>query len=229
MSGMEGLTIVVPMLNEEGAAQAVVTELFESFAQHGRELTVVCVNDGSTDGTQEILEVLEARHEGLICLRHGRREGYGAAIRSGLAIATTDLVGWMDGDGQYDPQDLLELLCQIDQGAVAAIGVRTERADPSHRRSLGRLGSSIAGRICGQRLADADAGLKVFDRRMVDLRNVRSHGSYISTEVLRRAVKSGDVAQVPISHRERRSGSQTGASPRVLGQLAVDYLRCVRT
>lgn len=228
LMGSGELTVVIPMLNEQGAAEGVVSELFQAFESGAYAVKVVCVNDGSTDRTQAVLDELESRNAGLVCLRHDRRQGYGAAIRTGLSAATTDLVGWMDGDGQYDPRDFHELLSRIDAGASGAIGVRTKRADPGHRRALGKVGSFVASRICGLDLVDADAGLKLFDRRTVDLSDLRSNGSYISTEVLRRASGNGYVAQVPIHHRERMSGLQTGASLRVLAHLAVDYLRCVK-
>lgn len=219
------VTVVLPMLNEAGSAEKVVLELMAAFSESDRELHVVCVNDGSTDQTGAVLARLSDAHENVDVATHAHRHGYGAAIRTGLTNATTPLVGWMDGDGQYDPSDFDLLLAEIDAGAVGAIGVRVDRADETYRTVLGKAGSLLASIICRQKLHDADAGIKVFDRTAVDLQRLRSRGSYISTEVLGRAFRSGHVQQVSVSHRPREEGQQTGASPMVLFGLVSDFVR----
>lgn len=225
LSNFQDLTIVIPMLNEQASAHDVVRRLVDSFGQTERNLTIVCVNDGSTDKTQEVLGSLAATYPEVEIRSHARRLGYGCAIRTGLSSATTDLVGWMDGDGQYEPTDLHHLIDAIESGAAGAIGIRTKRADGPHRRVLGRAGSVLASIICRHRLHDADAGLKVFVRSHVTVDELRSHGGFISTEVLRKVLVSGNVAQVPISHLSREQGKQTGASARVLWGMIVDFSR----
>ncbi len=229
MTDGEAITVVVPMLNEEASAAAVVGALFAAFGGTELELHVVCVNDGSTDRTQQLLEKLAQVHPRMTICRHDKRRGYGAAIRTGLQAAQTSLVGWMDGDGQYEPSDIRRLIESLGTETVGAIGVRTYRADGPHRRILGRAGSILASLLCRHRLADIDAGLKVFDSRRVDLTDLKSNGGYISTEALQRALRCGGVKQIPIVHQERTAGTPTGASPRVLSGLLVDFVRCTTT
>lgn len=219
--------MVLPMLNESSSAARVVDRLFGAFETSDRALFVVCVDDGSTDQTASVLDRLQERHPRLDVVTHETCGGYGAAIRSGLARAATPIVGWMDADGQYEPADLHELIAALDGEVVGAVGVRVRRADELYRKWLGSAGTLLASLICGSNLRDADAGLKVFRSELVDLEDLRSNGSFISTEVLRRSLAVGRVAQLEIDHFPREFGEQTGASVRVLAGLVFDFVRCI--
>jgi len=225
MTIVRQISIVLPMLNEEANAARVVEELIAAFSASEWDLNVVAVNDGSDDNTGQIVNDLSAQYAIVRAAHHETRRGYGAAIRTGLAMSESRVIGWMDGDGQYDPRDFMQLLTHLEQGAIGAIGVRSERADPGHRRILGHSGTRLASRIVGTELRDADTGIKVFDRDAVQVRELKANGSFISTEVLSRAITHGEVVQMDVSPRPRTAGKQTGASPRVLYGLLRDFLR----
>lgn len=212
------------MLNEAGNVNHVLHELLDCFEPGA--IRVVCVDDGSTDATSELVQRVSAQNPWVELRTHPRRRGYGAAIATGLEGSATRIVGWMDGDGQYDPRDLLVLQHHVIDGAAAAIGTRIDRADASWRRVLGMAGTALARRITSVALEDADAGIKLFDTDRVDLDGLRSTGSYVSTEAVGRASRVGRIDQVPVNHRPRHSGHQTGASPRVLAGLVADFVRC---
>lgn len=220
------MTLAIPMLNEEGNVDSVLDETFSALASWGLSLQVVCVDDGSSDGTLARLRSRAASEPRLRVEAHRSRRGYGAAIRTGLTQANTEIVGWMDGDAQYDPSDLLELEQALKGDVVAAVGVRQDRADGPIRLALGRLGTGIARTIVRERLLDADAGIKLFRASSLEPSSLRADGSYISTEALRRVRGCGEITQIPVTHRARIAGKQSGASLSVLAGLGRDFIRC---
>lgn len=222
------LTIVLPVFNEVGNVEEVVADLQAAVAPMVGSLQLVCVDDGSSDGTAQVLANEAKRWPNLCVVSHATNRGYGVAIRSGLGQASTRYVGWMDADGQYEASDVCVLFERLTIAGVAiAAGVRQQRADSLGRRLLGRVGSAVAGRIVGLRLPDADAGLKVFDSDKIAVTKLRSNGGYVSTELFCVGAESG-VVMVPISHRSRATGAQTGASPTTLWGLILDFWRLRR-
>src|SRR5205807_934593 len=96
------------------------------------------VNDGSTDGTQAILDRLASSFSDLVILGHAENRGYGATLTSGCDRATRDVLGFMDSDGQFRASDLSLLIPHLAAVPFVA-GVRMRRADPAIRLANGFL------------------------------------------------------------------------------------------
>ncbi len=226
-----GLSLVVPFWNEETAAPDMLAELLDAIDNLPvADVEVICVDDGSTDATSSILSAVAAADGRVRVITHRRRQGYGAALASGFDAARHSLVGFLDGDGQYDPTDLTVLLTAIRPGdglsnVVAVFGVRVARADPAARRLLGKSGTRFVSMLLGRRLADVNAGMKLFDTNLVDLTGLKSTGGFVSTELAARAITAGDLTELPVTHRPRSGGRQTGATITVLAGLVVDAVR----
>jgi len=225
-----GLSLVVPFWNEETVAAEMLAELLDAITNLPvNDVEVVCVDDGSTDDTSTILAAAVAADGRVRVLTHRRRRGYGAALASGFDAARHSLVGYVDGDGQYDPTDLTVLLTALQPAGEASniasvFGVRVARADPAARRLLGSIGTRFVSMLLGKRIADINAGMKLFDTNLVDLTGLRSSGGFISTELAGRAIDAGDITEMPVKHRPRTGGRQTGASIGVLAGLVVDAI-----
>lgn len=129
------LAVVIPALNEAGNIGALVRETLACVPKDAlREIVVV--DDGSEDDTPAEVQALLGAIPQLRYIRHGRRAGQSAAVRTGVRTATAPIIATMDGDGQNDPRDIVNLaalLGQADRSTVAlAGGVRvTRRADSS--------------------------------------------------------------------------------------------------
>ena len=189
------VAIVVPAFNESRVIFAVVTDL----SAYG---TLIVVNDGSTDNTEQL-----ARDAGAIVVSHELNRGYDKALASGLERALAggfDFAITADGDGQHKPANMETVLCKLSDGADLVVGIRDR-----FQRFSENLFSILAKRLWG--ISDPLCGMKGY--RLSKLRSVDSLHSYssIGTELLIRAVRSGwSIKQVPISTYDRKDQSRFG-------------------
>src|SRR6185436_12663028 len=121
---------------------------------------VVVVDDGSTDATAALVSALAAGDPRVRLIRHGRRCGYGAALRTGFAAARFDWVVVWDADGQFDLCDLDRLAAHADTADVI-VGRRARRSDPQGRVVLGALWSALVRGVLAVRVRDIDCGFKL--------------------------------------------------------------------
>jgi len=197
------LSIIVPALNEERTLQSVLERVLAT--PHEKE--VIVVDDGSTDSTPAILSRLKAQH-GITVIRHPGRQGKGAALRSGFAKATGDIVIVQDADGEYQPEEYGELIRPIERGwADVVYGSRFVGA---HRVFLfsHRLGNwavnAVANLLYDTTLSDLETGFKAFRREVLQGLGLRSKDFRIEVELTAKVFKRGfRVYEVPISYSGR--------------------------
>jgi len=160
------LSVVIAVYNEAENVAAVVAELTAALAGL-QPFETVFVDDGSTDATADQLMALSAAHPALRLLRHDRRCGKTAALRTGVAAARAEWVATMDGDGQNDPADIpgmLELGLAAVGSAPLVAGIRVRRNDPLSRRLATRLANGFRQAVLADHCPDTGCGLKAFRR-----------------------------------------------------------------
>ena len=114
---MTSISVFFPAYNDAPSIANLVEKAFRGAARAGLDFEVIVVNDGSTDGTADVLAGLEKRYgEAFRTVTHPENRGYGAALRSGFAAARKDFVFYTDGDGQYDVGELPKLLDRMEAG-----------------------------------------------------------------------------------------------------------------
>ncbi len=209
------LSFVLPAFNEaENIAHAV--RHCVAVGERLGDFEVIVVDDGSHDATREVVDALAAQDPRIRTLHHLRNRGYGAALRSGLLAARMERVFFTDADLQFDVSEVESLLAWADRYGIVA-GYRAPRRDPLGRRLLGWTWSRLVGALFDLDVRDVDCAFKVFDRRIFDRISIQSLGALINTEILVRARAEGfRILQVPVTHRPRRAGEQSGANPRVV-------------
>ena len=109
------ISVIIPMKNEAGNVGPLLAEIAAALA--GRSFEVVCINDGSTDGTEAELQRLQTQFAWLRQLKHARSCGQSSALRTGIWAARGAIVVTLDGDGQNDPAFLPQMVDALERGA----------------------------------------------------------------------------------------------------------------
>ncbi len=211
---MKSITVAMPAYNEAENIEAMVEDVIQMMDPLADDYEVIVVDDGSHDGTAQVVKSLEQRYPQVRLVQHEVNQGYGAAVFSGLTNASKELVFFTDSDRQFDLQEIHKLLDLIDQ-ADLIVGYRAPRRDPFMRKLNGWGWSALVTLLFGYTARDIDCAFKLMHRTVIErLKDkVASRGATFSAEFLIRAKRDGfRIREVPLhGHRPRVAGSQTGA------------------
>lgn len=175
--------------------------------------TVLLVDDGSEDGTAAVAERAMGNDASrLRVVRHQRKLGYGLTVGDGLRAATTDFIGFMDGDGQFDPSDLDQLAGLVGDFDLVA-GWRERRADPGYRLLIAGVFNLLVRALYGIRFRDIDCGLKLMRRPVLEnAAPLLARSALLNTELYFKTQRAGmRIKQVPVRHLPRIAGVRSGA------------------
>ena len=197
-----------PAYNDAPSLPSLVGKAFETLESCTRDFEVIVVNDGSRDETAAVLGELGRKHgERLRVITHARNRGYGAALRSGIAAATKDLVFYTDGDGQYDVGELPKLLERMEPDVALVNGYKLSRSDPWRRIWIGRLYNRFARWLFGVRLRDIDCDFRLMRRRQLQQIHLESTSGTICLELVKNLeMGGGRIEEVGVSHYPRLYG-----------------------
>jgi glycosyltransferase involved in cell wall biosynthesis len=208
--------LVFPVFDEELNIGVLLDTALDVAPQLATDFEIVVVDDGSRDGSAREVHARAAADRRIRMVRHPSNLGYGAALRSGLREARGELVFFSDADLQFDLRELAALLHHTESFDVVA-GYRAPRRDPVGRCLLAWGWGLLVRMLFGLPVRDIDCAFKVFRRPVLESMPIASIGAFVNTEILVRARHAGyRIRQVPVSHRRRRHGRQSGANPRVI-------------
>jgi glycosyltransferase involved in cell wall biosynthesis len=210
----ETLSILIPVFNEEGNLSLLYEKLVTVLKKAGRPYEVIFVDDGSSDGSLEILLDLRDKNPNIKIISFSRNFGQTAALSAGIDFSKGDIIIPMDGDLQNDPEDILTLLQKIEEGYDVVSGWRKGRRDPFLTR---RLPSIIANKIIswigGVYLHDYGCTLKAYRRDI--LKNIRLYGEMHRFIPIYAQWIGARVSEIPVRHFSRGSGSSKYGISRV--------------
>ncbi len=197
------LSLVVPVRDERENLEPLVRELDQVLEPAANGIEILFVDDGSRDGSREIIARLshERPHVRGLRLREGR--GQTAALDAGFKAARGRFVVTLDGDLQNDPRDIGRLVAALAEHD-AAVGYRAARHDPWTRRIAARLANALRNALTGDDIIDTGCSLKAFRREC--LLGLQLHdGMHRFLPTLLR-LQGRSVVQLPVGHRPRRAG-----------------------
>lgn len=214
--GFSSISVVFPAYNEKDNIERAVAQAREAASKYFRDVEIIVVNDGSEDGTREILRALADEHPDVVAIDHPTNRGYGAALSSGIYRATKDLIFFTDSDLQFDLHEIEKLLHWVDSYDIV-VGYRVDRADNFMRRFNAFGWNKLVQLVLGVKLRDIDCAFKVFRREVFDEIRIDSVGAMVNTEIFLLAQQlKVSVKEVPVSHFPREAGEQSGANLRVI-------------
>jgi glycosyltransferase involved in cell wall biosynthesis len=205
------LSILIPIYNE----RATVLELIQSVQAVPFEKEIIAVDDGSTDGTRDLLPQVEKN--GVIVLYHERNQGKGAAIQTGLKRATGDIIVIQDADMEYDPRDYTQLVQPIVEGRAKVVyGSRflgPRMAMFFWHMLANKALTLMTNLLYDAILSDMETGYKAFRADVIKSMTLRSRRFDFEPEVTAKVLKHRiRIFEVPISYygREYSEGKKIG-------------------
>lgn len=204
----EGISAFFPAYNDAPSLPGLLRRAFAALEQATDDFEVIVVNDGSRDDTAAVLERLRQElGPRLRIITHERNRGYGAALRSGFAAATKELVFYTDGDGQYDPAEIHLLLEKWRPEVGLVNGYKRLRQDPWHRILIGRAYNFVARLLFRIRIRDIDCDFRLIRRSLMDHLVLESTSGTICLELVRKIEMTGcPVGEVGVNHYARLHG-----------------------
>ncbi len=216
------LSVVIPVYNEEESLPLLYQQIHEALSTLERAYEIIVVDDGSSDGSFEVLTRLHRQDPRLKVIRFRRNFGQTAALAAGFAYASGEIIVSLDGDLQNDPADIPRLVAKLEEGYDLVSGWRANRQDPLLRR---RLPSQIANRVISLttkvKLHDYGCTLKALRKEM-------AKGLMLYGEMHRFIpALAGDlgavITEIPVNHRSRQRGRSKYGLTRTL-RVILDLL-----
>jgi glycosyltransferase involved in cell wall biosynthesis len=217
------LSFFFPAYNDGGTIASLVIRTLQAAARLTPDFEVLVINDGSADATAEIADELARTYPQVRVIHHERNRGYGGALRSGFASASKDLIGYTDGDAQYDPGELEVLWMQLSPEVDMVTGYKISRSDPWYRIVIGRVYHHTVKLLFRLRVRDVDCDFRLMRREIFERVHLEGDTGVICLEMMRKIQDAGfRVREVPVHHYHRAHGRSQFFNIRRLISTAVD-------
>jgi glycosyltransferase involved in cell wall biosynthesis len=198
------VSVVVPVYNERESVRPLSEELLSALRGLGRPCEILFVDDGSTDGTTEVLAELASEQPEIAVVRLRRNFGKAAALMAGFREAQGDAIVTIDGDLQDDPSEIPRLLDELEAGADLVSGWKRDRRDPWSRRAASAVFNGVTTRMSGLALHDLNCGFKAYRAEVV--RSLALTGDQYRYIPVLAAAEGFTVRELAVNHRPRKYG-----------------------
>lgn len=225
MSG-RSLSIFFPMYNERDNIAATLNRALQVIPTLGcTDYEILVVDDGSKDGSAEVVRGFMRRDPRVRLVQHPRNLGYGAALRTGFTSASSDLVFYTDSDLPMDLSEIARALPRADE-ADLVIGFRIQRFDTPRRALYSRVYNTLMRILFGVRVRDVNFSFKLVHRRVLDRIRLSAETVFIDGQLLAEARRIGArIVELPIDYQPRRVGSSSFNSLRAAFSTLFEMLR----
>jgi glycosyltransferase involved in cell wall biosynthesis len=223
------LSIVIPVYNERDLLTQVLERVEAQPLPGGLTREIIIVDDGSTDGTRDILRGLMRERSDYIIHFHEQNQGKGGGVRTGLKLATGDIVLIQDADLEYDPRDYPQLLTPIlENKADAVFGSRfigdSRRVLYFWHSVANKVLTMLSNMLSNLNLTDMECCYKVFTREVADRLNILEPRFGLEPEITAKVAKlKARLYEVPVSY----AGRTYEEGKKITWKDGVSALRCI--
>lgn len=203
----ESISVFFPCYNDKGTIATMVIEAKAVLDRLGVEYEIIVIEDGSSDGSQEVLAELEKEIDNFKVIYHGVNRGYGEALRSGFSAATKDLVFYTDGDAQYDVKELPNLLEKLTPEVDIVNGFKLKRSDPFHRIIIGYTYQYVIRWAFWLPIKDPDCDFRLMRKKIFDQVKLNRNDGTVCIELVKKFDRAGfKFVEVGVHHYFRTYG-----------------------
>lgn len=212
------ISLTVPVYNEHEALLPLFEKVSRVMDGHGLPWEIIFVNDGSTDGSTEVLDRMAEQDPRVKVIHFRRNFGQTAAMMAGFDFACGETIIPMDGDGQNDPEDIPRMLAKLDEGYEVCSGWRKDRQDNAIQRNIPSiLANKLISAVSGVALHDFGCSLKAYRAEVI--KGVRLYGEMHRFLPIYAKWHGARISEIPVSHHARVSGHSKYGLERVLKVL----------
>ena len=202
---MPFISIIVPLKDEKSTIEPLVAQIHEGLKEIGCTYEIVLIDDGSEDGTSDIVRSIAQGDPKVAAILFRKNCGQTAALSAGFDFSTGDVIIPMDGDLQNDPADIPRLLEKLSEGYDVVSGWRKNRQDNKLTRILpSKIANKVISIISGVKLHDYGCTLKAYRREVV--KDVRLYGEMHRFIPVYAVWQGGRTAELAVNHRPREHG-----------------------
>lgn len=198
------LSIIIPAYNEKDSLPKLLQQISAQIASLNLEYEIIVLDDGSTDGTDEILRELKRNHEELRAFIFRKNYGKSAALSEGFKQARGERVITMDADLQDDPAEIPNLLKKLDEGFDLVSGWKKKRHDPITKKLPSRLFNFVTSLLSGISIHDFNCGLKAYRKEVLE--TIHIYGELHRFIPVIAHWQGFRVGEIPVQHHPRRFG-----------------------
>ncbi|MGC1308969.1 MAG: glycosyltransferase family 2 protein [Phormidesmis sp.] len=199
------LSIVIPIYNEVETLTHLVERVEQGVADYADTYEIICVDDGSRDGSTGLLKQLATNHPHLRAVILRRNYGQTAAMAAGFAEASGHTIVTMDGDLQNDPEDILPLVYKLNEGYDLVSGWRRNRQDAALTRLLpSKIANAIIGKVTDVKIRDYGCSLKAYRAELVA--DMKLYGELHRFLPALAFIEGARVTEIPVRHHARQHG-----------------------
>jgi glycosyltransferase involved in cell wall biosynthesis len=222
------LSVVVPIYNEVESIPMLLDAIATSLSTHPFSYEIICVDDGSRDGSAQLLKQQALIRSDLRAILLRRNYGQTPAMAAGFGHAHGKVIVTLDGDLQNDPADIPVLLEKLEEGYDLVSGWRKNRQDASLTRVLpSKIANWLIGRVTGVRLHDYGCSLKAYRAELVADMNL--YGELHRFLPALAFIEGARISEIPVRHHARRFGQSKYGLDRtfrvVMDLLTISFMR----
>lgn len=212
------LSLVIPVKDEEENLPLLMEEIVSAIEPTGKSFEVIVIDDGSRDGSWNVLLDLSKKYAFLRLFRFQFNCGKADALSLGFSKSRGNLIATLDGDLQDDPREIPKMMKILDEGYDLVSGWKVHRHDPWHKTWPSKLFNWTVSLICGKRLHDFNCGIKLYRSSVV--RFINLYGDFHRFIPVMAKWQGARITEMPVTHRARIHGtSKYGVSRLVSGFL----------